>query len=78
MTDKGTLKSFAAEPLVLLDGVPLFNVGKLMACNPLKVKKLDIAPYRCFQGSLAFSGIASYVTYAGNLPDFELDPRVVC
>ncbi|SES76119.1 hypothetical protein [Hymenobacter actinosclerus] len=68
---------FQENPLVLLDGVPVFNVNKIMAMNPLKVQRLDVVNSRYFQGEAAYDGIVSFRTYKGNLEGFQLDPRVL-
>ncbi|MBN8577098.1 MAG: hypothetical protein J0L66_09145 [Cytophagales bacterium] len=61
------------EPLVLLDGVPVFNINEIMAFDPLRIKQLDILPSRYFVGSLAFDGIVSYRTYKGDLGGFKFN-----
>ncbi len=66
---------FQNESLVLLDGVPIFDVDKIMAFSPLKVQKLDVMTRKYFLGSFAFEGIVSYITYKGDLGGFELDPK---
>jgi hypothetical protein len=66
---------FRDNPLVLLDGVPVFDINKIMNYDPRKVRKLDVMTRKYFLGNLSFSGIVSYTTYQGNLRDFELDPH---
>ena len=66
---------FQNESLVLLDGVPIFDVDKIMAFSPLKVQKLDVMTRKYFLGPFAFEGIVSYTTYKGDLGGFELDPK---
>jgi hypothetical protein len=61
--------------MVLLDGVPVFNIDKIMAFDPLKVKKLDVVTSRYFHGPLVYDGLVSYTTYTGDLAGFELDSR---
>jgi len=65
------------NPMVLLDGVPVFNINKIMAMNPLKIRKLDVIDGRFFQGSAIYNGIVSFTTYKADLEDFPLDPRVL-
>ena len=67
---------FPNESMVMLDGVPIFNIEKIMSFNPLKVQKLDVMTRKYFLGPFAFEGIVSYITYKGDLGGFELDPRV--
>lgn len=73
--DKGDLLD--GESLVLLDGVPIFNVNDIMAFDPLRIKQLDVVPGRYFVGSLAFDGIVSYRTYKGDLGGFKFSPETV-
>lgn len=68
---------FSDNPLVLLDGVPIFNINTIMAYDPLKVWRLDVVTNRYFYGALTFDGIVSYSTYAGDMADFTLDDRAL-
>ncbi|WP_083674178.1 hypothetical protein [Pontibacter lucknowensis] len=68
---------FRQNPMVLLDGVPVFNIDKIMAFDPLKVKQLDVIASRFFHGPLAYEGLVSYQTYTGDLAGFDLDPRAL-
>lgn len=68
---------FQENPMVLLDGVPVFNMNKIMALNPLKIQQLDVVNSRYFQGEAAYDGLVSLRTYKGNLEGFQLDPRVL-
>lgn len=66
---------FQNNPLVLLDGVPVFNMDKIMQYDPLKVRKLETVTRRYFYGKTINDGIINIVTYNGNLEGFELDPQ---
>jgi hypothetical protein len=68
---------FKDEPLVLLDGMPIFDVDKIMEFDPLKVRKLEVVTNRYFLGPLNFPGIVSYSTYTGDLNGFIIDPKAV-
>jgi hypothetical protein len=68
---------FEDDPLVLLDGVPVFNIDKMMAYDPLKIRKLDVLNDRYYLGSSFIDGIISFTTYNGNLNGFDLDPHAV-
>lgn len=68
---------FENSPLVLLDGVPVFNSNKIIAFDPLKIRKMDILTRRYYQGAIAFDGIVSLSTYEGSLGGFELDPSAL-
>lgn len=75
--DKLNKTLFQDNPLVLLDGVPVFDISKMMALDPLKVQKLEVVTSNYFQGSLLYQGIVSYTTYKGDLGGFPLDPRAL-
>jgi hypothetical protein len=70
-------RTFQDDPLVLLDGTPIFDVDAIMAFDPLKVKKLEVFTTRYYLGPLHFSGMVSYSTYTGDLAGFQLDPKSV-
>lgn len=63
--------AFAQPPLVLVDGVPVFNMNKLMEIDPLNLKQLDVVKKRYYLGDLAFDGIVSYTSYKGDLAGFR-------
>ena len=66
---------FQDDPLVLLDGMPIFDVDQIMAFDPLKVKKLEVFTGRYYLGPLHFPGLVSYSTYGGDLGGFTIDQK---
>ncbi|HEU5364696.1 MAG TPA: hypothetical protein VFU62_04170, partial [Hanamia sp.] len=68
---------FRKDPLMLLDGVPVFDVDKIIAYDPLKVQKLEVVASKYIWGPIVSEGIVSYTTYKGNLDGYTLDPRDV-
>ena len=68
---------FKDDPLVLLDGVPVFDIDKIVSYDPLKVKKLSVVASRYYWGPIAADGIVSYTTYQGNLQGYTLNPHDV-
>jgi hypothetical protein len=68
---------FQNDPLVLLDGLPIFDTNKIMAFDPLKVKQLDVLTGRYFQGPLVYDGVVSYTTYQGDLAGFSINPHAL-
>lgn len=76
--DKSVYSSlFSDDPLVILDGVPVFNIDKVIAIDPLKVQKLDVLTGRYFYGPIIADGILSYSTYKGNMDNFSLNPQAI-
>jgi hypothetical protein len=74
ISEKGFLDG---DPFVMLDGVPMFNIDKVIAIDPLKVRKLDVVRDRFYWGPSDEEGILSYTTYKGDLGGVELDPHAV-
>ncbi|WP_162996633.1 hypothetical protein [Mucilaginibacter celer] len=74
LNEKGFLDG---DPLVLLDDVPVFNIDKVMAIDPLKIRKLEDVPYRYYWGPSVHEGILSFTTYKGDLGGVEMDPHAV-
>lgn len=65
------------DPLVLLDGVPYFNMDKVIAIDPLKVEKLEVIRSRYYYGPTSSEGILSFSTMKSDLGGTEIDPRAV-
>jgi hypothetical protein len=68
---------FEEDPLILLDGVPIFDVGKFMAYDPLRLQRVAVFTNRYFYGGQNYPGLLSFTTYQGNLQNFPLDPRAL-
>ncbi|MEO6733016.1 MAG: hypothetical protein ABIN01_17460 [Ferruginibacter sp.] len=66
---------FSEDPLVLLDGVAIFDLKKLMKYDPLKIRKLEVVTRPYFLGTSVFYGIVNFTTYTGDIEGFEIDPR---
>lgn len=74
ISDKGFLEG---DPLVMLDGVPIFDMNKVMAIDPLKIKRVDVIKDRYFWGPADAEGILSYASYKSDLAGVEVDPHAV-
>ncbi|QKG53796.1 hypothetical protein [Hymenobacter sp. BRD67] len=77
VADKARQMMFHEDPLVLLDGVPQFNLNKLMAFDPLRIRKIAVMTKRYFYGPETYEGVVSFATYKGDLAGFALDPRAL-
>lgn len=75
--DEVNRKVFDEDPLVLLDGIPVFDTDKIMEFDPLKVRKLEVLTRRYYMGVLSLPGVVSFTTYAGDLAGFQLNPRTI-
>lgn len=68
---------FEEEPLVMVDGVPMFDTDKVLTFDPLKIKTLQVIDGLYYLGPVSFPGIVSYSTYKGDLAGFPIDPRAL-
>ena len=64
-------------PLVMLDGIPIFDIDKVYTIDPLKVRRLEVIHNRYFYGPASVEGILSFTTYKGDMGGFEIDPKAV-
>ena len=62
---------FKTDPLILLDGVPVFDIDKFMEIDPLKLYKLEVINRRYFLGNSVFTGALSWTSYKRNMADYE-------
>jgi hypothetical protein len=77
LSDYYTKEPYDNDPLVLIDGVPFFDLEKLMNEDPLKIRKLDVVARKYFLGYSLFDGIMNFMTYEGDLSGLELDPQAL-
>lgn len=75
--DAVNAKVFDEDPMVLLDGIPVFDIDDIMEFDPLKIKKLEVLTRRIYHGVVSMPGIVSYTTYTGDLSGFTLEPKSV-
>jgi hypothetical protein len=68
---------FDRDPLMLVDGMPVSDGDKIMAIDPLKIKKIEVVNRLYFNGSLVASGILSLSSYNGDLEGFQMDPHAL-
>ncbi|CCH00598.1 hypothetical protein FAES_2589 [Fibrella aestuarina BUZ 2] len=68
---------FTDNSLVLVDGVPVFDMDKVMEFSPLKVQQIDVVSNNYGMGPAMFNGIVSFMTYRGDLSGFPLPANVV-
>jgi hypothetical protein len=70
-------QSIKLHPLILIDGVPVYNQEKLFTFDPLKVKKIDVATGKYVTDDTTFNGIASFTTFQGNLSGQPFEPNTL-
>jgi hypothetical protein len=65
------------DPLVLLDGVPYFDIDSVLHFDPLKIRKLEVMKRKYYLGPVVVDGIVSFRTYEGDLGGTTLDPNAL-
>jgi hypothetical protein len=76
VVNKNPYEEFKDQALVLVDGVPFYDVGELMNMRANKLESADFINTRFFYNGYIFYGIVSFVTKKGNLSAFEFDDSV--
>lgn len=68
---------FTEDPLLIFDGIPVFDTDRIMQFDPLKVKRIEVVNHLYHLGPLTFPGIVSFHTYNHDLAGFEIDPKAL-
>jgi hypothetical protein len=66
---------FEEDPLVLLDGIPISDASKIIALDPLKIKRIEVVMYNYYTGSSVFAGIVNVKSYSGEMGATQIDPN---
>jgi len=69
--DKYRNRIIGADPMYLLDGVPVFDTETVLLLDPVSVKKISIKASRFFYGELIMDGIVDIETYKGDFSALE-------
>ena len=70
-------KFFEQDPLILLDGVPVFDNKRLFVIDPLKIKKVSVLARKVFYPGQLFHGVVSLQTYTGDMAGYKLDANAL-
>jgi hypothetical protein len=68
---------FDQDPLIVLDGVPIFDADEVMAIDPLKIKKIEVVNRKYFLGSVVASGIFALYSYNNDMAGAQLNSRAL-
>jgi hypothetical protein len=68
---------FDQDPLIVLDGVPLFDANEVMAIDPLRIKKIEIVNRKYFLGSLVASGIFALYSYNNDMAGLQMNSHAM-
>lgn len=75
--DKVNGRLLPGEPLVLLDGVPLFSVNSLMTADATRIKQIDVVERIYYLNGVSFNGIASFRSYEGDMAGITLNEKAL-
>jgi len=68
--------SFTASPLVIVDGVPIYDFDKILEIRSSEIEKIEVLNTRYFISDLIIEGIINIVSKKGNLSVLEFDRSV--
>jgi len=69
-------KPFENSPMVLVDGVPVYDMEKVLAVNSKDLDKIDVFTTRYYISDIVMDGILHFVTKKGNLGVIDPDRSV--
>ena len=67
---------FENKPLVLVDGIPVYDFEKILNINSKEIERADVINTRYFFSGNVFDGILSFITKKGNLSAMEFDNSI--
>lgn len=67
---------FENKPLVLIDGVPVYDFEKVLGISSKEIERADIVNTRYFFSLNIFDGIVSFITKKGNLSVLDFDNSI--
>jgi hypothetical protein len=68
---------FDQDPLIVLDGVPIFDATEVMSLDPLKIKKIEVVNHKFFLGSVVASGIFALYSYNNDMAGLQMNSRAL-
>lgn len=68
---------FDNPPLVLLDGIPVFDHNRVMQLDPLRIRTIDVIARRYYLGSLMCNGIVSLYSFDADMAGYSLPHRAL-
>ncbi len=68
--------SFTSSPLVIVDGVPIYDFDKILEIKSSEIEKIEVLNTRYFISELIIEGIINIVSKKGNLSVLDFDRSV--
>jgi hypothetical protein len=75
--DFSRTETFRENPLILLDGLPVFDATDIINLNPLSIEKIETVRRRFLKGVNLFSGIVSLSSYDGDLIGYTPEAKAL-
>ncbi len=75
LADNARHTFFSDSPLMLIDGVPFFDVNELFQQDPKKIRRLDLMNREYALGNRTYKGIVNMTTYQGDLNGILMSPQ---
>jgi hypothetical protein len=75
--DEERNETYQENPLILLDGCPVFDANEIMVLDPLRIEKIETVRKRFLKGVINSSGIVSLSTYEGDLGGFKFNENAL-
>ena len=69
--DEGGEDRFDGEPLILIDGVPVFDTDAMMELDPLRFRQIDVMRRKYGYGPVIASGIVALYSYENDLGGYQ-------
>jgi hypothetical protein len=77
LTNRYPGMSFNSPPLVILDGVPVYDLDKLLDIPSSRIEKVEVLTVRYFTGDIMTDGIINIVSHKGDLSAIEFDRSIL-
>jgi len=68
--------SFTSSPLVIVDGVPVYDFDKILEIKSSEIEKIEVLNTRYFIADLVIEGIINIVSKKGNLSVLDFDRSI--
>lgn len=65
------------DPLVLYDGVPYFDLNKMMAVSPDDIEKVEVVRDRYYYNGDTYEGIVNFYSKKATVSDYALNPKAI-
>jgi hypothetical protein len=77
LTNRYPGMTFNSQPLVILDGVPVYDLDKLLDIPSSLIEKVEVLSVRYFTGDIVTDGIINIVSHKGDLSAMEFDRSIL-